>query len=239
MTGKKLLAPVLTLLVFAMTAGGVKGQQVAAAAPPAVAKPGAKPAPTPGIQQRFPRYRLQKSDSFDVDFALSPELNQTVSVQPDGFVTLKEVGSIHVEGETVPELTQTLTDAYAKSMNDPVITIVVKDYERPYFIAAGQVAKPGKYDLRSPLTVTEAVAIAGGFNDSAKHSQVVLFHPTPDGVFEAKLLNVKQLLASRNLSEDIYLRPGDMLYVPQSALSKIRKYIPSSSIGAYYNPAFN
>ena len=98
-------------------------------------------------------------------------------------------------------------------------------------------AKPGKYDLRSPLTVTEAVAIAGGFNDSAKHSQVVLFHPTADGVFETKLLNVKRLLASRNLSEDIYLQPGDMLYVPQSTISKIRKYMPSSSMGAFYNPA--
>jgi polysaccharide biosynthesis/export protein len=239
MTGTQFLTPVLTLFVFTSTAGGIQTQQVAAAPTSTVATPDAMPATAPGIQQRNPRYRLQKGDSFDVDFAFSPELNQNVSVQPDGFVTLKEVGSIFVEGQTVPELTQTLKDAYAETMNDPVIAIVVKDFEKPYFIAAGQVVKPGKYDLRSRLTVTEAVAIAGGFNDSAKHSQVVLFHPTPDGVFEAKLLNVKQLLASHNLSEDIYLRPGDMLYVPQSTISKIRKYIPSSSIGAYYNPAFN
>jgi polysaccharide export outer membrane protein len=220
-------------LVFTSTAGRVQAQQAAAAPTSNVVKP------APGVQQRTPRYRLQKRDTFDLDFAFSPELKQTVSVQPDGFVTLREVGSIYVEGQTIPELTRTLTDAYAKTMNDPVIAIVMKDFEKPYFIAAGQVAKPGKYDLRSPLTVTEGVAIAGGFNDSAKHSQVVLFHPTPDGVFEAKLLNVKQLLASRNLSEDIYLRPGDMLYVPQNTISKIRRYIPSSSIGAYYNPAFN
>jgi polysaccharide biosynthesis/export protein len=239
MTGTKLLAAVLTLAVFVSTAGAVKAQQVAAAPASAVAKPSATPAAAPGFQQRHQRYQLQKGDSFDVGFAFSPELNQTVAVQPDGFVTLKEVGSIYVEGQTVPELTQTLKDAYAKILHDPVIAIVLKDFEKPYFIAAGQVAKPGKYDLRNPLTVTEAVAIAGGFNDSAKHSQVVLFHPTPDGVFEAKLLNVKQLLASRNLSEDIYLRPGDMVYVPQSTISKIRKYIPNSSVGAYYNPAFN
>jgi polysaccharide biosynthesis/export protein len=206
---------------------------------PAVAKPDAMSTAIPGIQQRNPRYRLRKGDSFDVDFTFSPEFNQTVSVQPDGFVTLKEVGSIYVEGQTVPELTQTLKDAYAKILHEPVIAVSLKDFEKPYFIAAGQVAKPGKYDLRGPLTVTEAVAIAGGFNDSAKHSQVVLFHPTPNGVFEAKLLNVKQLLASRDLSEDIYLRPGDMLYVPQSTISKIRKYLPSSTVGAYYNPAVN
>jgi polysaccharide export outer membrane protein len=193
----------------------------------------------PRVQERNPRYRLRKGDSFDLDLEYSPELNQTLVVQPDGYVTLKGIGSIFVEGQTVPELTETLRAAYAKILHDPVIAIALKDFEKPYFIAAGQVAKPGKYDLRSDLTITEAVAIAGGFNENAKHSQVVLFRPTPGGVFEAKLVNVKQLLASRDLSEDIYLRPGDMLFVPQSTISKIRRFIPSTSMGAFYNPAIN
>jgi polysaccharide export outer membrane protein len=191
----------------------------------------------PGFQERSPRYRLRKGDSFDLDFALSPEFNQTVAVQPDGYVTLKGVGSILVEGQTVPELTETVKSAYTKILHDPVVTVALKDFDKPYFIAAGQVAKPGKYDLRGPLTVTEAVAIAGGFNENAKHSQVVLFRPASNGMFEAKLLNVKKLLASRDLSEDVYLQPGDMLYVPQSAFSHIRRYLPTSSMGAYYNPA--
>lgn len=192
---------------------------------------------TPGLHERNPRYQLRRGDTFDLDFELSPEFNQTVAVQPDGYVTLKGVGSIYIEGQTVPELTETVKAAYAKILHDPVITVALKDFEKPYFIAAGQVAKPGKYDLRSDLTVTEAVAIAGGFNDKAKHSQVVLFRPVPSGGYEAKLLNVKKLLASRNLSEDVHLQPGDMVYVPQSVMSKIRPYLPTSSMGAYYNPA--
>jgi polysaccharide export outer membrane protein len=191
----------------------------------------------PGLHERYPRYQLRKGDTFDLDFTLSPEFNQTVAVQPDGFVTLKEVGSIFVEGQTAPELTEAVKAAYAKTLHDPVIVIALKDFEKPYFIASGQVEKPGKYDLRSDLTVTEGVAIAGGFNDKAKHSQVVLFRPIPGGGYEAKLLNVKKLLATRNLSEDIHLQPGDMLYVPQNALSKIRPFLPTSSMGAYYNPA--
>lgn len=192
---------------------------------------------TPGLHERYPRYQLRRGDTFDLDFELSPEFNQTVAVQPDGYVTLKGAGSIYIEGETVPELTETVKTAYAKILHDPVITVALKDFEKPYFIASGQVAKPGKYDLRSDLTVTEAVAIAGGFNDKAKHSQVVLFRPLPAGGYEAKLLNVKKLLATRNLSEDVQLQPGDMLYVPQNALSKIRPFLPTSSMGAYYNPA--
>src|ERR1039458_969721 len=192
---------------------------------------------TPGLHERNPRYQLRKGDTFDLDFELSPEFNQTVAVQPDGYVTLKGIGSIFIEGQTVPELTETVKAAYAKTLHDPVIAIALKDFEKPYFIASGQVAKPGKYDLRSDLTLTEGVAIAGGFNDKAKHSQVVLFRPVQGGGYEAKLINVKKLLASRNLSEDVQLQPGDMLYVPQNAFSKIRPFLPTSSMGAYYNPA--
>jgi len=193
---------------------------------------------TPWLHERNPRYMVRKGDTFDLDFALSPEFNQTVAVQPDGYVTLKGVGSIFIEGQTVPELTETVRVAYSKTLHDPVIAIALKDFEKPYFIASGQVAKPGKYDLRSDLTVTEAVAIAGGFNGQAKHSQVVLFRPVPGGGgYEAKLIDIKKLLASRNLSEDPQLQPGDMLYVPQSVFSKIRPFLPTSSMGAYYNPA--
>jgi len=186
----------------------------------------------PSLQERNPRYHLRKGDSFDLDMAFSPEFNQSVAVQPDGYVTLKGVGSIFVEGQTVPELTESLKAAYSKILHDPVIAVSLKDFEKPYFIAAGQVGKPGKYDLRGPLTVTEAVAIAGGFNEKSKHSQVVLFHPA-NGGFDAKLLNIKKLLASRNLNEDVLMQPGDMVYVPQNTFSKIRSFIPSSSIGTY------
>ena len=198
-----------------------------------VTSPDAAPRP----HQRNPRYCLRRGDTFDLDFALSPEFNQIVAVQPDGYVTLKGVGSIFVEGQTVPELTETVKSAYATTLHKPVITIALKDFEKPYFIASGQVEKPGKYDLRSDLTVTEAVAIAGGFNDKSKHSQVVLFRPLPGGGYEAKLLNVKKLLASRNLSEDVQLQPGDMLYVPQNTFSKIRPFIPTANMSAYISPA--
>lgn len=128
------------------------------------------------LQQRNPRYAIRAGDSFDINFELSPEFNQAaVVVQPDGFITLKSVGDIHVAGETVPQLTKTLHDAYDKILNDPPVSVVMKDFEKPYFTAIGQLNHPGKYDLRGDVTLTEAVAIAGGFTDNAKHSQVVLF----------------------------------------------------------------
>jgi len=220
------------LVVAAALTAAAQGTLTATAAnsPSVVGSPAAA---TPGFQERNPRYHLRRGDSFDLDFAMTPEFNQVVAVQPDGYITLKALGSLFVEGQTVPQLTETLKTAYANILHDPVIAISLKDFEKPYFIASGQVAKPGKYDLRSDLTVTEAVAIAGGFDEKSKHSQVVLFRPVAGGGFEAKLINVKKLLASRDLSEDVQLQPGDMLYVPQNSLSKIRPFLPTSSVSAF------
>ena len=186
----------------------------------------------PNLHERFPRYRLRKGDTFDVDMAFSPEFNQSVAVQPDGFIALKGVGSIHVEGQTVGEVIETLKVAYGNILHDPVIAVSLRDFEKPYFIAGGQVEKPGKYDLRSDLTVTEAVAIAGGFTEKSKHSKVVLFRPVPGG-FDSKVIDIKKLLAKRDLNEDMQVHPGDLVYVPQNTISKMKSFLPTSSVSAY------
>ncbi len=192
-------------------------------------------AATPQFHTRDNRYRISAGDSFDLTFDLSPEFNQQgVTVQPDGFVTLRGVGDLKVEGQTVPELTSTLRTAYAKILHDPIISVVLKDFEKPYFIADGQVGKPGKYDLRGSVTLTEAIAIAGGFTDKARHSQVLLFRRVDDKWMEAKILNVKKMEKSGNLAEDPFLHPGDMLFVPKNTVSKIDRLIPVASMGSYF-----
>ena len=202
------------------TAGGKQGSSV----------DGERQRISPGEQ----RYRLQPGDSFDVDFALSPEFNQTVSVQPDGYGSLKGVDAIPVQGKTLPELTEAIRTAYAKVLHNPRVVVVLKDFEKPFFVAAGQVTRPGKYDLRSELTVTEALAVAGGVSDKGKLSEIILYRKTADGSFDGKVFNLKKLLASRNLSEDPRLQPGDMLYVPQNVSSHVKPFIPTVSTGAFF-----
>jgi polysaccharide biosynthesis/export protein len=181
--------------------------------------------------QRYPRYELRADDVLDISFEFTPELNQTVSIQPDGYITLREVGDVHVAGLTVPEITETIRTAYGKILQNPAIAIVLKDFEKPYFVIGGEVGRPGKYELRGDTTVTDAIAVAGGFNSSAKHSQVVLFRRVSRDLYEARLINVKKMLKSRDLSEDAHLKPGDTLFVPQSYLSKIRQFVPNPGIG--------
>jgi polysaccharide biosynthesis/export protein len=179
------------------------------------------------------RYRINPSDTLELTFSLTPEFNQTVIVQPDGYITLRDVGDLQVAGKTLPEFTEAVKSAYSKILHDPMISVDPKDFEKPYFIVGGQVGKPGKFDLRSDVTVTQAIAIAGGFTDASKHSQVLLFRRVSDEWTEAKIINVKKMLSSRDLREDPDLRPGDMLFVPKNALSKIKPFLPTTSVGAF------
>jgi len=191
----------------------------------------------PGLHKRSWRYRINPSDTLELNFAHTPEFNQTVTVQPDGYITLRDVGDIPAAGQTLPELTESIKTAYSKILQDPVISINPKEFEKPFFTVGGQVGKPGKFDWYGDITLTQAIAIAGGFTDASKHSQVLLFRRVSDEWTEARIINVKKMLNSRDLQEDPELKPGDMLFVPKNALSKIKPFLPSSSVGAYASPA--
>jgi polysaccharide export outer membrane protein len=189
----------------------------------------------PALQRRNPRYRLCASDAITLTFPLTPEFNQTVNVQPDGFVSLAGAGDVHLEGLTTEESVPVIQSAYSKILHDPLLTIELKDFNKPYFIVGGQVSKPGKFDLRGYTTATEAVAMAGGFNDSAKHSQVLLFRRVNNNWLPVQTLDLKHILQGHDVSEDVEIQPGDMLFVPQNLISKIEKFIPKSSFGGYYS----
>jgi polysaccharide export outer membrane protein len=188
------------------------------------------------LKQRDPRYRVRKSDVIEVKFKFSPEFDQTVTVQPDGFVTLDGAGDLKVENKTLPELREAIRLAYRGILHDPVITVSLKDFDKPFFVAAGQVGHPGKYELRSDTTLVEALAIAGDITPAAKHSQVVLFRHISNETVEARVINVKKMLGTHNLQEDPHLMPGDMVFVPQNKISKMQRYLPTTSMGAYLNP---
>jgi polysaccharide export outer membrane protein len=236
------------ILVLGMTATAAQqkpaGQSPTQSTPPAtperpVEANAANDAQRPALHQRYPRYRIRSSDVIDLSFRFTPEFNQEVTVQPDGYIQARGLpADVYVQGLTVSEMTAALQKAYSTILNEPEISVTLKDFDRPYFVAGGLVGKPGKYDLRGTTTATQAVAMAGGFADGAKNSQVVLFRKSnSDDWMEVKVLNLKEVLKGKNLNEDTVLQPGDMLYVPKSTWAKIEKFLPRSSVGAFFSPA--
>lgn len=188
----------------------------------------------PALQQRHPRYQVMPSDVMTISFPLSPELNKEVTVQPDGYITLENVGSLYVQGQTVPQIVDTLKKAYQSVLHDPIINVDLTNFQRPQFIVSGQVGKPGQYELRSDTTVSEAVAVAGGFLPTAK-TQVFFYHRVSSDWVEVKKLNIKDILHGKNVNEDVHLQPGDMVFVPEKFIANFKKYVPYTT-GMYFNP---
>ena len=235
-----LLCGLLLQQVLLAAAGQEAGLKVAmqGAGPATVTKPGtADGERSPELAgDRHPQYRLCRNDLLEVSFTFSPEYNQVARVQPDGFVSLKGIPELYAAGQTVPELQAAIATAYTGILHEPEISVSLREFDGPHFFASGEVGRPGKYDLHGETSVTEGLAIAGGLTERAKHSQVVLIRRSPGAGVEARVLNVKQMLNARALDEDARLQSGDMLFVPQNKISKVRGFLRIPSVGMYFNP---
>jgi polysaccharide export outer membrane protein len=172
------------------------------------------------------RYRITPGDLLEFTFPFVPELNQTATVQPDGYITLREIDDLRVQGRTLAQVKADVTAAYEKFVRDPAVNVTLKEFERPYFVAGGHLEKPGKYELRGATTLTQALALAGGPRPGALTSRVTLYRRLPDNTMEVKRINVARMYAKRDLSEDPLLRPGDTIVVPTSAFGKVLPALP-------------
>jgi polysaccharide export outer membrane protein len=192
----------------------------------------------PSLQRRAPEYRIGRDDVLTITFPLTTEFNQTVTVQPDGFISLMDGVSLRVQGLTIPEFTEQLRTAYHSVLHDPVIGIDVKDFQKPIFTIFGQVNKPGEYELRRDTTLPEAMALGGGLAPTSR-TQVFLMRRMPGtSQFEVKKINLRLTLQGKVVEEQVYLQPGDVVFVPEKFITKFKKYVTYGGVGGvgYWNP---
>jgi polysaccharide export outer membrane protein len=182
------------------------------------------------------RYRLQPGDVLEVQFRYSPEFNQTVTVQPDGYITLEIAGDLKVAGFTIDQTREAVLRQARTRLQDPVATVLLKEFQRPYFVVSGEVNAPGKVEMRQRVTAIQAIMLAGGMKETAKSSQVVVFRAINSDMAEVKLLNLKSIKKTSDLENDLTLQAGDMVYVPRDKLSKVERYMKIASIAAFMAP---
>jgi len=182
------------------------------------------------------RYRLQPGDVLEVQFRYSPEFNQTLTVQPDGYITLEIGGDLKVAGFTIEQTRTAILRQARTRLQDPVATIVLKEFQRPYFVVAGEVSQPGKIEMRERVTAIQAIMLAGGMKETAKSSQVVVFRKINSDMAEVKLLNLKSIRRTSDLENDLTLQAGDMVFVPRDKISKIERFMKLASVAAFMAP---
>jgi polysaccharide export outer membrane protein len=183
-----------------------------------------------------PQYTLRTGDVVELQYRYTPELNQVVTVLPDGDVNLNLVGSLKVSGLTMEQTHDLIVEKAKIRLNDPELNLILKEFQRPYIVVAGQVTTPGKIELRENTTAMQAVLLAGGFLPSAQSGQVLLFRKINSDTAEVKVLQMTNINKTTQLERDAQLEPGDMLLVPRNKVEKISRYMKLFNIGAYINP---
>lgn len=182
------------------------------------------------------RYRLQPGDVFEVQYRYSPEFNQTVTVQPDGYVSLELGGDLKVAGLTISQAHDVILKKAAARLQDPIANLVLKEFQKPYFVIAGEVSLPGRIEMRERVTALQAIMLAGGMKEGARSSQVVVFRRINTDTAEVKLLNLKSIRRTADLENDLTLQPGDMVFVPRDKISKIERFMKLASVAAFMAP---
>ena len=183
------------------------------------------------------RYRLQPGDVLEVQFRYSPEFNQTLTVQPDGYVSLEIGGDLKIAGMTVEQTRLAILRKASARLQDPVATVILKEFQKPYFVVAGEVTAPGKIEMRERVTAIQAIMLAGGLKEGAEASQIVVFRKLNNSdLAEVKLLNLKSIRRTSDLENDLTLQPGDMVFVPRDKITKIERFMRLASVAAFIAP---
>ena len=190
-------------------------------------------APTLGTLGNEERYLLHPGDVLDIQYRYTPEFNQTVTVQPDGFISLEIGGDVKVSGRNLEQVRNVILAKAKTRLASPELIVVLKEFQKPYVVVAGEVVQPGKLEMREDITALQAVLLAGGFKDSAKSSQILVFRKLNASIAEVKVLNFKTLKQTSDLENDLTLQSGDMILVPRNRISKIERYIRLASMAAF------
>ncbi|HKI83561.1 MAG TPA: polysaccharide biosynthesis/export family protein, partial [Candidatus Krumholzibacteria bacterium] len=176
-------------------------------------------ATAPDTMQTPPVYRIGSGDELEVVFFTHPAQNRFVTVRPDGRITLPYVGELMARGKEPAKLAAEIQKDYSKVLVDPKVDILLNKIGGRYYVL-GEVKNANEYDYQRPLTLLQAIASAGGYNEDAKLSSFVLIRADEKGGRFAAVFNMREYMSEREKLGDIYIQPDDIVWVPKDNISR-------------------
>ncbi len=182
------------------------------------------------IQEPFPAegpapYVLQVGDLIGIRFWDNPELDEELSIRPDGMISMPFIDEVTAAGRTPSELDAELTQLYQQELARPTITVIVRDAVGQQVFVGGEVGEKGVYDLRGRMTVFQAIQMAGDFLPSAYRAEVLLIRTRPDGTRIARSLDLNPVLSGANPNADMLLQAWDVVFVPRKKITTFDLFV--------------
>lgn len=206
MKKSRAIHPILVMFIMSLALLGVASAQESAK------KEGdSKAVPSPAVSSD---YRIGAADVLAINVWKEQEISRVVPVRPDGKISLPLIGDIVASGLTPVQLQAAIREQLHKYLENPEVTVIVQEARSRQFNVMGQVNKPGTYSLAQPLTVLDAIALAGGFRDFAKTGKVYVLRVAADGSHQRLPFNYKHVVKGEDLSQNVALQAGDTIVVP-------------------------
>lgn len=166
-----------------------------------------------------PDYILGPEDILEIAVWKNNDLSKQVQVRPDGRISLPLVGDVSAVGKTPSQLTEEISTRLRAYMENPTVSILVKEVKSYQIYVLGEVNKPGKYPLTSKLTLLQAITVAGGFTQVAARNKIVVFRYGKDAEGLTKIkASYDDMVIRDGSNQNIELRPGDLIVVPSETM---------------------
>ncbi len=164
-------------------------------------------------------YIIGPEDVLEITVWRNQDLSKAVTVRPDGRISLPLIGDVEAVGRTPVQLTEVISARLKEYKENPSMAIVVLEVNSYAIYVLGEVAKPGKYPLKSKTTLLQGITIAGGFTPVAARNKVVVFRFSENGRGEEKIkASYDDIVLRDGSDQNIELKPGDTIVVPSETM---------------------
>jgi polysaccharide export outer membrane protein len=164
-------------------------------------------------------YLIGAEDILDISVWRNGDLSKTVQVRPDGRISLPVIRDIMAVGKTPVQLADEITAKLREYIQNPVVAISVKEVNSYTVFLLGEVAKPGRYPLKSKTSLLQGLTMAGGFTPVAARNQVAVFRAGENGEAEQVLrASYDEIVLGGMVGQNFELRAGDTIVVPSEAM---------------------
>jgi polysaccharide export outer membrane protein len=169
--------------------------------------------------ERAETYLLEAPDEIEISVLPQAELNRTVTIRPDGKISLPLIGDLFVEGMSTEMLSQELTERFSKYVKNASVSVIVTGFNSKKVYVVGEVFVQGAIPYSGTTTVFEAVEEAGSFTRRASLGRVILVRGDLDNP-QVIDVNLKDVVVKGIKRNDLHLQPNDIVFVPPNGFAK-------------------
>lgn len=159
-------------------------------------------------------FTVGAGDVLAVNVWKETEISRNVPVRSDGRISLPLIGEVQAGGRTPRQLEAEIRDRLKDYVSEPEVTVIVQEIHSQKFNVLGMVVRPGSFVLNRPVTVIDAIAMAGGFRDFAKQKDIYVLRHDAKGNPQRLPFNYKDVVKGRNAEQNVELMPNDTIVVP-------------------------